>query len=82
MQRGGGDYFLVKFMGWDFVHVCKNEQGGFVRGGGGGGIMSVSRGGRGIKTIWRQDFDTIWRPILRQLGDTFLRQFGITFVRS
>ena len=37
MQRGGGDYFLVKFMGWDFVHVCKNEQGGFVRGGGGGG---------------------------------------------
>ena len=30
----GGDYVLVvKFMGGDFVHVYKNEQGGFCPGG-------------------------------------------------
>ena len=51
---GGGDYVLAscKIHGGDYVHVYKNGQGGFVRGGGGGGIVSLS-----------QPFQVIWTTI-------------------
>ena len=41
IQRGGLCP-SCKIHGGDFVHVYKNEQGGFVRGGGGGGILSYT----------------------------------------
>ena len=44
IHRGGGDYVLVvKFMG-DFVHIYKNEQGGFSSGGGGGDYVRIPIG--------------------------------------
>ena len=37
--RGWGDFILVaKNMGGDYIHLCKNDQGGFFP----GGILSVS----------------------------------------
>ena len=59
----------------DFVHIYKNEQGGFSSGGGGGGIMSVSLSETPITRL-------IPKVLFCWVSNWRICQFSVNIIRS